>query len=352
MEPLHKQTAMRIRDLFDTVPGIVLQRQFALQPGLKKKYGERQIQLYLEDTRYHLRYLAESISVEQPELFSEYLGWVKVFFADLPVSDEEILLNLDILKNAIVEKLSPDMSDIVGSYIDRGIASYNAKQISPGSFIARANPLRKEALQYLDALIRCDKDPAQAIVMKLMEQGRPTQDIYIHIFQAILKETGSLWQQHKISVAQEHFITAATQVIMSQLYAFMFSTRVKGRKIFVTCVEGELHEIGARMVADFFEMAGWDSYYFGANTPHASLLSSIELHKPDVVAISATMIFNISSVEGLIGQIRQNESTKDVKILVGGYPFNVAQGLWKTIGADGHAEDALRAIELAKNLVN
>ncbi|HEY5309978.1 MAG TPA: cobalamin B12-binding domain-containing protein, partial [Casimicrobiaceae bacterium] len=52
-------------------------------------------------------------------------------------------------------------------------------------------------------------------------------------------------------------------------------------------VSGDLHELGARMVADFFEMEGWDSYYTGANTPTGGVVQAIVERRPDVLAISA-----------------------------------------------------------------
>ena len=67
-----------------------------------------------------------------------------------------------------------------------------------------------------------------------------------------------------LSVAQEHYCTAATQLVMSQLYPRIFSTERRGRTLVAARVADDLHEIGLRMVADFFEMEGWDTFYVGA----------------------------------------------------------------------------------------
>jgi methanogenic corrinoid protein MtbC1 len=61
-------------------------------------------------------------------------------------------------------------------------------------------------------------------------------------------------------VAQEHYCTAATQLIMSQLSPRLFGRDRIGRRLVVTCVGDELYELGMHMVADFFEMEGWDAY--------------------------------------------------------------------------------------------
>jgi len=119
----------------------------------------------------------------------------------------------------------------------------------------------------------------------------------------------------------------------------------------MTCVPGELHEMGARMVTDFFEMNGWDTYYLGANMPSESVVKYILETKPQCLAISATMTFHVSAVEELIRLIRMTPGMpSDLKIMVGGYPFEVAEGLWKNVGVDGFAQSATDAIELAEKL--
>ncbi|WP_025719581.1 cobalamin B12-binding domain-containing protein [Paenibacillus sp. 1-18] len=62
------------------------------------------------------------------------------------------------------------------------------------------------------------------------------------------------------------------------------------------CVGSEQHEIGLRMLADLFEMDGWDTYYLGANVPDWSLVQAIVSYKADVVAISATMAYPSISI--------------------------------------------------------
>jgi tRNA (guanine37-N1)-methyltransferase len=46
----------------------------------------------------------------------------------------------------------------------------------------------------------------------------------------------------------------------------------------------------------------------------------------------------------LIAAVRSDEAARGVKILAGGYPFNVAPGLWREIGADASAADAAGAV--------
>jgi MerR family transcriptional regulator, light-induced transcriptional regulator len=140
-------------------------------------------------------------------------------------------------------------------------------------------------------------------------------------------------------------------MIMSQLYPMLFSGPRKEQTFVSACVGGELHEIGARMVCDFFEMAGWKTYYLGANTPVSGIVKMICDRKADVAGISVTISFNVSAAKEVIRAIRDDARCRDTKVIVGGYPFVIAPELWKTIGADGFAANAADAIELAGRLI-
>lgn len=80
-------------------------------------------------------------------------------------------------------------------------------------------------------------------------------------------------------------------------------------------------------------------------------MSTLTERKPDVLAISATMTFHIKLVVDLIERVRAVDADKKIKILVGGYPFNIEGNLWRQVGADGCAPDAERAIVTANSLV-
>lgn len=105
------------------------------------------------------------------------------------------------------------------------------------------------------------------------------------------------------------------------------------------------------MVADFFEMDAWDTYYLGANTPEESIVQVIEEENVDILAISASMTFHLNKVSDMILKIKSSLKEHKVKIMVGGRPFNISKNLWKDLGADGYAADAQKAIKVASNLI-
>lgn len=204
---------------------------------------------------------------------------------------------------------------------------------------------------YLRLLLQGKRHESSQLIMDAVANEMPIKDIYLHVFQPAQHEIGRLWQTNEVTVAQEHFCTATTQLIMSQLYPYIFNQEKNGLRLLATCVGGELHEIGLRMVTDFFEMDGWDTYYLGANMPTEGILATIEKQKPNIVAISTSMPFNVGTVTQLIADIRGAAYADDVRILVGGRPFNVSPNLWQRVGADAYALDAEQALQTAAALV-
>jgi methanogenic corrinoid protein MtbC1 len=63
------------------------------------------------------------------------------------------------------------------------------------------------------------------------------------------------------------------------------------------------------------------------------------------------MTFHVHLATELIDQIRRSDAVPDVKILVGGYPFNTAPDLWRRVGADGCARNAQEAVGVASRLL-
>ncbi len=306
----------------------------------------------LRDIHYHLDYLTEAIATSNPELFSEYIAWVSTLFSKLDLPKNVLELTLASTEEALKEHFFHEEFAIIKEYLDLATEKLSEGIRMPPVFINPHLPLGGLAKEYLDALLRADRQTASRMIIEAVNSGTSLKDIYMHVFQKSQYEIGRLWQMNEVSVAQEHYCTAVTQLVMSQLYPYLFSTQKNGQKMIATSISGELHEIGMRMVADFFEMDGWDTYYIGANTPNSSIIQALEENEAQLLGISATLTPHISAVENLITQVRNTESGKKVKILVGGYPFNIASRLWADVGADGYGKDANEAVSVAKALIS
>lgn len=350
MNIIYQQAAQAIRQKQNELAEIIVARQYESQSAVWKPFGDPGRAKSVRDAGYHLTYLTEALAAADPALFSEYLAWVKVLFAGLKFSEDVLPTTLEFTRQALAETLEPHLKLAAFEYLDTALTAYQHAPSTLVSFIETDNPLTDLTRHYIDALLRGDRQSASRMILESAEQGTAIKDIYLYVFQRSQREIGRLWQTNQISVAQEHYCTAATQMVMSQLYPYIFASERNGRHMVVTCVGGELHEIGARMVADFFEMDGWDTYFLGANTPMEGVLRALSEREADVLAVSATMTFHIDKVSGLIAEVRRAGLDERTKILVGVYPFNIAPNLWQSVGADAFAHDARQALIAAEGL--
>ena len=344
------EVAAAIRTQRSALAEAVVARIYGEVPGDWEPYGAPGREKSVRDVGYHLTYLAEALVATDPTLFTEYVAWVKVLFAGLELPDSALPDTLHSMEIELREALPEAMWHVVAPYLDAGLEACERAPSQLPSFLRPDAPLTGLARAYLDALLRGERHIASHLIMNAVDEDVPIKEIYLNVFQPVQREVGRLWQHNQVSVAQEHYCTAATQLIMSQLYPKIFNLSHSDRRLVATCVGGELHEIGVRMVADFFEMEGWDTYYLGANTPTSSILQTVDEQDADVLAISATLPFHVSKVAALVEQVRSAFVEERPRILVGGYPFNTSPRLWQQVGADGYAPNAQEAITLAAQL--
>jgi len=347
--PSHDQQSFRPQ--MGKLAELIVTKQYALQSELWKPYGDPGREKSVRDAGYHLSYLAEALQADDPALFCEYLAWVKVLFNGLNFPEHVLPRTLDCTRQVLAEKLSGEVRTRALELLDIGLQSLGSAPLTIPAFIAGDTPLDELARNYLEALLSGDRHRASRLILDSVQKGVSIKDIYTQVFQRSQRELGRLWQTNQISVAQEHFCTAATQMVMSQLYPYIFTGERKERRLVAACVGGELHEVGARMVADFFEMGGWDTYFLGANMPTEGIIKTVAERQADVLALSATMTFHIGKVTDIIASLRASGASPRTRILVGGSPFNLSPELWMRVGADGYASDANTAVLEAERML-
>jgi methanogenic corrinoid protein MtbC1 len=340
------QASRILKDRRQVIAERVTELFFAARPQLEQHWQDARLRT-IENNGYHLDYLSAALSMGRPVIFSDYAVWAATHLALRNISNEMLAFDLELMSHCIELELGGENRALTIRYLNAAVAAIGGSAISAPSGLDGSELLDILAREYLVALLAGRRRVASRLILSAVESGTSVKDIYLMVFERVQREIGRLWHLNQIGIAQEHFCTACTQFIMSLLYPRVYSMERKGRRLVATCVGGDLHEIGLRMVADFFEMEGWDTFYLAANTPISGTLQQVAERAPDVLAISATMLYNASAVADLIAATRA--AGNPPHILVGGAPFNSVPGLWKDVGADGYARDAAEAITVANS---
>jgi MerR family transcriptional regulator, light-induced transcriptional regulator len=323
-------------------------------PDIVRDSSAAQKAQMLEDFGHHVLYLQESLATGDAAIFIDHVGWAQIRNSSTGLPGVALPAILAVLQEVLREELSPDLFKKSDDYIAKSIAFLTTAPTEIPSFLADGDSSGGAAGMYLDALLSGDRDLARSIISDQVRKGGTERDIYHRVLEPVLHEAGRLWQIQKISIAEEHFITGQIQLELARLAdqyrAGSRNVKRRGKTLVAASVAEELHEIGIRMVTDFFEMDGWDTYYIGANTPAPGLILAAREQKADVVALSSTMAWHLPRVDYLIRSLRGDRETRHVKIIVGGYPFNLVPDLWQKIGADAYAGSAEEAVAAGNRL--
>lgn len=205
--------------------------------------------------------------------------------------------------------------------------------------------------RYLAAQLAGDRDAAVRVLLDDgLAAGAMVGDLVLQVIQPAQHEIGRLWQSNTINVAQEHLATAISQVAISRLYAHLPRESKLGKRVVVACVEGERHELGARVAADFMETAGYDVRFLGADVPTDSLIRLLEQERPDLLALSVTMAENLPAAEEALGRVCTLTDGL-LPIAVGGAAFDVLGQERLPAGATFTCRDAAELVRRTRDVL-
>jgi MerR family transcriptional regulator, light-induced transcriptional regulator len=205
---------------------------------------------------------------------------------------------------------------------------------------------------YVDLLMQSDHRRAIEIIEGAAATGISMAEIYVHILQPALAEIGRRCEANLATAADQSYATTITQRLMARLHAAAPRATRRGRSIVAACVDGDQHDTGIIMMSDLMDLDGWDTYCAGASVPTPDLLTTTQRRKPNLLALSATMLGGLLRIVDLLTAIRASAAYRGIRVMVGGRMFNEDPHLWRKIGADGYARDATDAVLLANWLMS
>jgi methanogenic corrinoid protein MtbC1 len=175
--------------------------------------------------------------------------------------------------------------------------------------------------RFLEAQLAGDRVAALSIVLDDgLQKGASIRELHLGVIARAQLEIGRLWQENRVTVAEEHLATAIAQLALARLYPHLPRTKGSGKRVVIACVEGEHHDMGPRICADFLEMEGFDVRFLGADVPSESLAKMVAKEKPDVVVLSMTLPIHRNGLQSAVEAVRA--VAPSVHIVAGGKAFS------------------------------
>jgi len=209
--------------------------------------------------------------------------------------------------------------------------------------------LRALCGRYLRAQLAGDRREAVRLVVEDgLGRGASVVDVHAHVIQVAQDEIGRLWQQNRVTIAQEHMASSIAQLSLAALFERATPAPRLGKKVVLACVEGELHDLPARIVADFLELEGFEVRYLGADVPMDALLELVHAEHPDLVGLSVTMSFNVPALRTAVARLRAEIGCA---MFIGGHATRWSANLADELGVATAGTVPAEVIATARRLV-
>ncbi len=322
----------------------VTERFYAVHGSIYARFGQKGRDACRQDLAFHLEFLRPVLEFGLIQPMVDYLRWLASVLASRQVPAEHLSLSLDWLAEFFSASMEgPDARIVVAALRNTKARFLAADDAGPAMHGTAPEPW-PEYEAFESALLAGNRRGAAEIVDRRLEQGHSIVEAELHMIQPALYGIGRKWQNNQVSVAQEHLATAIAQSVMAQGLMKAELPPSNGKTVLLACVAENNHCVGLQMVADGFQLAGWEVQFLGANVPTDALLKHIGERKPDLLGLSVSFAQQLRTVKEVMLRLTQSHGTARPPVIVGGLAINQFKSLAGALGADAWSPDAASAV--------
>jgi corrinoid protein of di/trimethylamine methyltransferase len=202
------------------------------------------------------------------------------------------------------------------------------------------------------AVIDGEPEDAEQLAKQALEQGLDALTCVNEGLTKGIQKVGELFASGEYFLPELIIGAEAMKKALAVLEPAMVgdqSREVVGKVVLGT-VEGDMHEIGKTLVGTMLIANGFQVYDIGVDRSAADFIAAVKENDADIVGASALLTTTMLQQKKLIESLQEANIRDKVKVMVGGAP--VTASFAKEVGADGYAEDAISAVDLAFRLID
>lgn len=330
---------------------VVTERFYSTHNSIYAQFGQRGREACRDDLAFHLEFLRPVLEFGLIQPMVEYLRWLSTVLVTRDVPSGHLALSLDWLAEFFAAGMPQVEARCVIQALQNVKTCYlTAEPLQPAIY-AKMPESWPECARFESALLAGDRRGAGALIERCLEQGRGLVNVELHIIQPALYGIGRKWQNNEVSVVQEHLATAIAQAVMTAGLMSCSVPAPNGNKIVLACVEGNHHAVGLQMVADAYQLAGWEVQYLGADVPTSALLRYTAEYRPHLLGLSVSFAQQLRVVKDIISRLRITHGDARPGVIIGGLAINQFDRLAVQLGADATSYDAQSAVAAGSRYV-
>jgi len=120
-------------------------------------------------------------------------------------------------------------------------------------------------------------------------------------------------------------------------------------KVVLATVEGDIHEIGKTLVGTMLSSSGFEVFDLGVDVSPDKIIGKALEVDADIIGMSALLTTTMVKQKEVIEDLEKEGLHGRFKVMIGGAP--ITRDWFKAIKADGYSEDAIGAVNVAKQLM-
>ena len=201
--------------------------------------------------------------------------------------------------------------------------------------------------QLYDAVVSGDDTVARDITEQALAEGVDALTLIDQYMSPAMAEVGRRFEACEYFVP-ELLLSARAMKAGLELVRPVLAARGAepvGR-VAIGTVEGDLHDIGKKLVGAMLEGAGFEVVDLGVNVKPEAFVEAVREQSVNVLCMSALLTTTMLAMRRAIEALDQAGLRGRVKILVGGAP--VTPQFAAEVGADGSGENAVEAVAAAR----
>lgn len=331
-DPAHGETAALLRAgaraYASSAADLVLHRA----PDAEASMGPGAFLLWQDFLTQRIIELAVAVQLDEPAIFAREVNWSFSAFESRALPADSLSHAMACLGRALETELPAASWALVRPAVE--LAATGSDQPAPPR-LSPDDDFGGLALRFLEATLRGEAREGVALILGSLRDGSSVEDLFERVLLPAQAEVGTMWHLGEIGVGEEHAATEAVRTAMSVLWHESPRGEPNGRSVVMGSVASDRHEAGVRATAFLLELAGYRAACLGADVPAGEFVQTALDIEADAVVVSASMGVHLPRVAETIGAIR--ERLTDVRVIVGGPAFDLADDIWSRLGADAYA---------------
>lgn len=234
---------------------------------------------------------------------------------------------------------------------DPGATACESERDAPG---AVPRPTSAEITEFTGIVLRGNLDAAGDFLRRLQARGVATESLYLDLLSPAARHFGQMWEAETTDFIQVtlalHRLQKLAHDLSEEFVASGDSASPSGPRALCVALPGEQHVFGAQLVGEFLRRARWDVWDApGATEP--DIICLVEREWFTLVGVSISTPEQFDALAALVRQLRRASLNPDLRVMVGGRPFEQNPGWAALVGADATALDGRDAVAKAQGLL-